>query len=231
MSPVETIISKVAEIGPVWLLVLLPVGLALAVLLPTVRTWLVRHKHWQMSFVAAQTALEQGRYAEAETMFLFLLKKAEEDFGPEDPKVASAARNLAMLYYLQGKYADAEPLLHRSLAIMEKADPEHIETSAILEQLAGLCEVQGRYAATELILQRSLAIRERALGPDHPHVANVLKHLAVLYEQIGKKDEARRLEERLKQFGNPTSNGVPRSPVSEAPGRTQGGVGRRNAAA
>ena len=231
MSPVETIISKVAEIGPVWLLVLLPVGLALAVLLPTVRTWLVRRKHWQMSFVAAQTALEQGRYAEAETMFLFLLKKAEEDFGPEDPKVASAARNLAMLYCLQGKYADAEPLLHRSLAIMEKADPEHIETSAILEQLAGLCEVQGRYAATELILQRSLAIRERALGPDHPHVANVLKHMAVLYEKIGKKDEAKRLEERLKQFGNPTSNGVPRSPVSEAPGRTQGGVGRRNAAA
>jgi tetratricopeptide (TPR) repeat protein len=198
MSSVETIINKVAEVGPVWLLVLLPVGLALAVLLPTVRTWLVRHKHWQRSKVAAQTALQQGRYIEAKKMFQALLKKAEEDFGPEDPKVASAARNLAMLYCLQGKYADAEPLLHRSLAIMEKADPEHIETSAILEQLAGLCEVQGRYAATELILQRSLAIRERALGPDHPHVANMLKQMAVLYEKIGKKDEAKRLEERTK---------------------------------
>ncbi len=198
MSSVETIINKVAEVGPVWLLVLLPVGLALAVLLPTVRTWLVRHKHWQRSMVAAQTALQQGRYIEAKKMFQALLKKAEEDFGPEDPKVASAARNLAMLYCLQGKYADAEPLLHRSLAIMEKADPEHIETSAILEQLAGLCEVQGRYAATELILQRSLAIRERALGPDHPHVANMLKQMAVLYEKIGKKDEAKRLEERTK---------------------------------
>jgi tetratricopeptide (TPR) repeat protein len=180
------------------LLVLLLVGLALAVLLSTVRTWLVRHKHWQRSLVAAQTALQQGRYNEAETMFRALLKKAEEGFGPEDPKVAGAARNLAMLYCLQGKHADAEPLLHRSLAIMEKADPEHIETSAILEQLAGLCEVQGRYAATEIILQRSLAIRERALGPDHPHVANVLKHLAVLYKKIGKKDEANRLEERTK---------------------------------
>jgi len=198
MSPVETIISKVAEIEPVWLLVLPLVALALAMVVPKVRTWLVRHKHWERSMVAAQTALQQGRYAEAETMFLFLLKKAEEDFGPEDPKVASAARNLAMLYCLQGKHADAEPLLHRSLAIMEKADPENIETSAILEQLAGLCEVQGRYAATELILQRSLAIRERALGPDHPHVANVLKHLAVLYKKIGKKDEANRLDERTK---------------------------------
>ena len=198
MSSVETVINKVAEVGPVWLLVLLPVGLALAVLLPTVRTWLVRHKHWQRSMVAAQTALQQGRYIEAKKMFQALLKKAEEDFGPEDPKVASAARNLAMPYCLQGKYADAEPLLHRSLAIMEKADPEHIETSAILEQLAGLCEVQGRYAATELILQRSLAIRERALGPDHPHVANMLKQMAVLYEKIGKKDEAKSLEERTK---------------------------------
>jgi tetratricopeptide (TPR) repeat protein len=182
----------------VWLLVLPLVALALVMAVPKVRTWLVRHKHWQRSLVAAQTALQQGRYAEAETMFLFLLRKAEEDFGPEDPKVASAARNLAMLYYLQGNYSDAEPLLHRSLAIMEKADPEHIETSAILEQLAGLCEVQGRYSATELILQRSLAIRERALGTDHPHVANVLKHMAVLYKKIGKKDEANRLEERTK---------------------------------
>jgi tetratricopeptide (TPR) repeat protein len=198
MSSVETIINKVAEVEPVWLLVLLLVGLALAVLLSTVRTWLVRHKHWQRSLVAAQTALQQGRYIEAKKMFQALLKKAEEEFGSEDPKVAGAARNLAMLYCLQGKHADAEPLLHRSLAIMEKADPEHIETSAILEQLAGLCEVQGRYAATELILQRSLAIRERALGPDHPHVANVLKHMAVLYEKIGKKDEAKRLEERTK---------------------------------
>ena len=207
MSPVETIISKVAEIGPVWLLVLLLVGSALAVLLQTVRTRLVRHKHWQRSMVAAQTALQQGRYAEAETMFRALLKKAEEDFGPEDPKVASAARNLAMLYCLQGKHADAEPLLHRSLAIMEKADPEHIETSAILEQLAGLCEVQGRYAATELILQRSLAIRERALGPDHPRVANGLKQIAMVYKKNGKEDEAKRLEERRSAMaGNGSSS-------------------------
>ncbi len=198
MSSVETIINKVAEVEPVWLMVLLLVGSVLAVLLPRVRAWLVRHKHWQESLVAAQTALQQGRYNEAGTMFLALLKKAEEEFGSEDPKVASALRNLATLYHLQGQHTVAEPLLHRSLAIMEKADPENIETSAVLEQLAGLCEVQGRYAATEIILQRSLAIRERALGPDHPHVTNVLKHLAVLYKKIGKKDEANRLEERTK---------------------------------
>lgn len=230
MALAGTIINKFPEVEPVWLLVLL-VGSALAVLLPPMHNWLVQHRRWQRSMAAAQTVLQQGRYAEAKRMFLALLKKAEENFGPEDPKVASAIRNLAAVYHLQGRYALAEPLLYRSLAIMEKTDPENIETSAVLEQLAGVCQAQGRYAATELILQRSLAIRERALGPDHPHVENVLKHMAVLYEKIGKKDEAKRLEERLKQFGNPTSNGAPRSPVSEAPGRAQGGVGRRNDAA
>ena len=89
----ETMVNKVAAIEPAWLLVLLLVGLALAVLLPTLRFWLGRHKHSQDPMVAAQIALQEGRYAEAETMFLFLLKKAEEDFGPEDLKVASAARN------------------------------------------------------------------------------------------------------------------------------------------
>jgi len=90
---VETMVNKVAAIEPAWLLVLLLVGLALAVLLPTVRFWLGRHKHSQDHMVAAQTALQEGRYAEAETMFLFLLTKAEEDFGPEDLKFASAVRN------------------------------------------------------------------------------------------------------------------------------------------
>ncbi len=198
MSSVESVVTGVTTIEPGWLLVLVLVGLACAMLLTMVRTWLLRHKHWQRYMTAAKAALQQGRYNEAEAMFRSLAKKAEEDFGAEDPKVASAIRSLALVYSLQGKYAVAEPLLYRSLAIMEKADPENIETSAALEQLARLYHTQGRYAATELILHRSLAIRERALGPDHPEVAKVLKQIAVLYKKVGKKDEAKRLEERTR---------------------------------
>lgn len=220
MSIVETIIEKLSGVDPVWLLVFLLAGSVLAVALPTVRSWIVRHKHWQRSMVAAQTALQEGRYIEAKKMFLALLKQAEKDFGPEDPKVASAIRHLAMVYHLQGRHTVAEPLLYRSLAIMEKADPENVETSEVLEQLAGLCQAQGRYAATELILQRSLAIRERALGPDHPDVVNVLEQMVMLYRKVGKKDEAEKLEARLKLFRNGTRNGSVR-PVVEARARAQ----------
>jgi len=48
MSIVETII-KFSEVEPVWLLVLLLVGLALAVLLPRVRTWLLLYRHLRSS--------------------------------------------------------------------------------------------------------------------------------------------------------------------------------------
>ena len=196
MAFVDSIVNMVAEVESVWLLMSPLVGSVLAIMLPTVRTRLGRHKHWHRSMAVGQTALQEGRYAEAETMFRALREKAEEDLGPEDPMVASAIRNLAMLYQVQGRVTEAEPLLHKALAIMENVDPENLETSAVLEQLAEVWQTQGRYAATEIILQRSLAIRERALGPGHPHVANVLSQLAILYRKVGKKDEVKRLEER-----------------------------------
>jgi len=195
---VDTTVNRLAEVGPSWLLVLLLVGLALVVVLPTMRAWRRRQKKKHGSEVTPQTALRPGSYAEAETRYLAQLKKAKEDFGPEDPHVVRPMRNLAMLYHLQGKDTAAEPLLHRSLAIMERAAPETIEISAILEQLADVCHAQGRYEATELILLRSLAIRERALGPDHPQVTPLLEQIALLYRKVGRTREARVFEERAK---------------------------------
>ncbi|MFQ5918337.1 MAG: tetratricopeptide repeat protein [Candidatus Binatia bacterium] len=191
-------VNKVAQVGPGWLLVLLLVGLTLAVLLPTMRAWRRRQKKRHGSMITPQSALQQVPYSEAETTYLAQLKKAKEDFGPEDPHVVRPMRNLAILYRNQGKYTAAEPLLHRSLAIMEKADPENIEISAILEQLAEICQVQGRYEASELILLRSLAIRERVLGPDHPSVTPLLEQIAMLYRKIGRTRDARMFEERAK---------------------------------
>ena len=46
--------------------------------------------------------------------------------GPDHPNVATSLNNLAELYRNQGKYAEAEPLYKRSLAIREKAlGPDH----------------------------------------------------------------------------------------------------------
>ena len=82
--------------------------------------------------------------------------------------------NLAGSIRSQGRYADAEPLFKRSLAIREKAlGPDHPDVAQSLNNLAELYQAQGRYADAEPLYKRSLAIREKALGPDHPDVATI----------------------------------------------------------
>ena len=91
-----------------------------------------------------------------------------------------------MLYRSQGRYAEAEPLYQRSLAIREKAlGPDHPDVGTSLNNLAVLYQSQGRYAEAEPLYQRALAIREKALGPDHPDVGTSLNNLAVLYRRPG----------------------------------------------
>ncbi len=59
-----------------------------------------------------------------------------------------------------------------------------------------LYHAQGRYAEAELLYKRALEIREKALGPDHPDVANSLNNLASLYDEQGRYGEAEPLLKR-----------------------------------
>jgi tetratricopeptide (TPR) repeat protein len=45
------------------------------------------------------------------------LKIREKALGPEHPDVAESLNNLALLYEVQGKYVEAEPLYKQSLKI------------------------------------------------------------------------------------------------------------------
>jgi tetratricopeptide (TPR) repeat protein len=96
--------------------------------------------------------------------------------------VATSLGNIALNYNAQGRYAEAEPLLKRSLAIYEQAlGPEHPSVAQSLSNIALNYSAQGRYAEAEPLLKRSLAIYEKALGPDHPDVAVVLSNLSMFY--------------------------------------------------
>ena len=122
---------------------------------------------------------------------------ARRRWGPSTPTWARALNNLAALYRAQGRYAEAEPLYRRSLAIREKAlGPEHPDVGTALNNLALLYQAQGRYAEAEPLYRRSLAIREKALGPEHPDVGTALNNLAVLYRAQGRYAEAEPLYRR-----------------------------------
>ena len=83
----------------------------------------------------------------------------EKALGSNHPDVAISLNNLAGLYETQGRYADAEPLYKRSLAIWEKAlGPNHPNVATSLNNLALLYDSQGRYADALPIVQRIMAL-------------------------------------------------------------------------
>jgi tetratricopeptide (TPR) repeat protein len=67
-----------------------------------------------------------------------------------------------------------------------------------LNNLAALHKAQGQYAKAEPLYQRSLAIREKALGPEHPDVAQSLNNLAALYKAQGQYAKAEAMKARAK---------------------------------
>ena len=100
----------------------------------------------------------------------------------------------------QGRYADAEPLYQRALAIREKVlGPEHPDVATSLNNLAALYHAQGRYADAEPLFQRALAIQEKALGPEHPDVATVRKNYAALLRATNRDAEAARRKGSMPQ--------------------------------
>ncbi len=71
--------------------------------------------------------------------------------------------SLAKLYQRQGKYAEAQPLFQRALAIREKAlGPEHPNVAFMLESYAELLRETGRTVEAGELEKRAKAIRAQS---------------------------------------------------------------------
>ena len=82
-----------------------------------------------------------------------------------DVILAATLNNLAERYKEEGRYADAEPLYKRALAIREKAlGPDHPDVAQSLNNLADLYTAQGRYTDAEPLYKRALASTPKQKG-------------------------------------------------------------------
>ncbi|WNZ46808.1 tetratricopeptide repeat protein [Leptolyngbya boryana CZ1] len=139
----------------------------------------------------ARLYYEQGRYGEAEPLYVRSLSIREQQLGTDHPDVASSLDNLALLYKWQGHYSEAEPLFVRSLSIREQQlGTDHPDVAGSLNNLATLYRFQGRYGEAEPLYVRSLSIQEQQLGTNHSDVAGSLSNLATLYRFQGRYGEA-----------------------------------------
>jgi len=88
---------------------------------------------------------------------------------------------LGLLLKTQVRFAEAEPLYRRALAIDENSyGPDHPNVARDLNNLAGLLQATNRLVEAEPLMRRALAIDENSYGSDHPDVARDLNNLAGL---------------------------------------------------
>ncbi len=133
----------------------------------------------------------QGRYSEAEPLYLQALEIMRSQLGTDHPSTATSLNNLAGLYRSQGRYSEAEPLYLQVLEIRRsQLGTDHPDTASSLNNLAGLYDSQGRYSEAELLYLQVLEIWRSQLGADHPDTARSLNNLAGLYYLQGRYSEA-----------------------------------------
>ncbi len=140
---------------------------------------------------ALEALAEVNAYKELQeitSQFSGLLSELKDS---DSSELLHALNKLGILYYKQGRYSEAGPLLQRVLAIRKSLlGEEHLDVATSLNNLAGLYESQGRYSEAEPLYQQALTLSQRLLGEDHPNVATSLNNLAFLYESQGRYGEA-----------------------------------------
>jgi tetratricopeptide (TPR) repeat protein len=180
--------------SPLW------IGIALGSMFLCSAGALTEEALWKMYFDAGTKAYNHDQYATAETMFLAARKEAE-GFGSSDVRVASTLFQLALVYYTEKKYEQAEPNYRRAVEIWDKAKaPPSIERANALSYLGILRARQGDQQDAQRFYKQALDMREKLHGPADPELIIPLTNLAGNLRDQKKYDEAEPLYKRAQDI-------------------------------
>jgi CHAT domain-containing protein len=150
---------------------------------------------YQRLFATWNTALDDGRYVEAEKHAQDLLAVSRRSFPNDIGKLGLALQCLGLAYSREGRYAEAEPVYLQSMSLMERVvGPEHGAMGETISNLANCYMHQGRLYEAEVLHKRSVQIAEaqhqREGGLPHVDLAHSLNNLGNVYLQQNKLADA-----------------------------------------
>jgi len=143
----------------------------------------------------AREFYDSGRFREALTTLEQTRDKSGKTADSRDEADVLDLR--ALILRDLGKFAEAEPLFLKSLAIREKAfGQDHPDIAISLNNLALLYHSRGKLEEAKPLYKRALTISEKVLGRNHPNIAIILNNLAGLYDDQGHYAEAELLHKQ-----------------------------------
>ncbi|KAK7178701.1 Kinesin light chain 5 [Paraphaeosphaeria sporulosa] len=149
----------------------------------------------ELSWKCAMTLSSDGRYEEAEELFVQVTETRTRVLGEEHPSTLTSMANLASTYRNQGRWKEAEEL---EVQVMETRTrvlgEEHLDTLTSMANLAWTFWNQGRWKEAEELQVQVMETSSRVLGEEHPSTLTSMANLASTYRNQGRWKEAEELE-------------------------------------
>jgi tetratricopeptide (TPR) repeat protein len=167
----------------------------LIVLLATALPPALADDDWDEDNGKGTTALQDGKYKEAEASFL-AAKKDSEKSGAKYGHYATTLLNLGLVYDKMDRVPDSEKAYKEALAIYEKSyGDSSVEDGKAVHGLAETYRHHDKFVQALPLFQRALKIRDKLI-PTHPDTAETLNGLGDVYRHQGKNLDALPLFQR-----------------------------------
>lgn len=140
----------------------------------------------------------EGKYAEAEEVFVELLEKRKKVLGEKHPDTLESMNNLAVVYQSQGHYLKAMGLIEQALLLTKEVLGEkHEDTLRCMANLAVNYQYLGRYQEALVLNEQIMAVRKDALGEKNPAAFTCMNNLAADYSDIGCYQKAMEMDKQI----------------------------------
>ncbi len=134
--------------------------------------------------------VETGQRAAGEKLFRESLAIYSAADPPDELHIAFAQNGLAEVLCETRKYKEADPLLTKALAVLEKNPRVAGETALAKNNLGVVRFLEGKYEEARRLFLEAVAMIEERWGPEHPMLARMLNNLASVENRSGHREEA-----------------------------------------
>jgi CHAT domain-containing protein/tetratricopeptide (TPR) repeat protein len=138
----------------------------------------------------AMALMESAQYPEAETLFKGTLAIAEKHLPPGHEYTTTTRNNLAALYQLTGRGAEAAKMLGRPGDVDPGAPPASTDNVNSLVNAAVVAQFAGRFADADSLYNRALKASAARNGEEQPEYASILANIAGLRSLQSRFDDA-----------------------------------------